>query len=107
VYARHAPALLAGSIALGGVFGDRSEGDIAAMRAGGAFGEPEIRHYGRVETYTTAEWLDQLPTHSDHALLEPADRAALLDAVGDAIEGMGGRLALTFDTLLVTATRLP
>jgi SAM-dependent methyltransferase len=106
VYGRHAPALLKGSIALGRVFGDRSEGDMATILAVGAFGEPEVRHYERVETYTTAEWLDQLPTHSDHALLEPADRAALLDAVGDAIEGMGGRLALTFDTLLVTATRL-
>jgi SAM-dependent methyltransferase len=106
-YARHAPALLEGSVALGRVFGNRSEGDMAAIVATEAFGEPEVRHYERVETYTTAEWLDQLPTHSDHALLEPAQRDTLLDAVATVIDGLGGRIALTYDALLVTATRLP
>ena len=37
------------------------------------FGVVQVRgaRYDWSQRYTTAEWLDHLPTHSDHRLLEP------------------------------------
>ena len=100
-YAKHAPALLNG-VALGRLRAER-DGDVVAIRDSGLFEEPLVSVYEWTETYTTAEWVDQLPTHSDHRLLEPHVLDALLAAVAAAIDRCGGRLVLAFDTLLITA----
>jgi SAM-dependent methyltransferase len=55
-----------------------------------AFGEPVDREIHWSVTYTTAEWLDLLQTHSNHRLL-PSDRLTrLLEEVAGAIDDLGG-----------------
>jgi SAM-dependent methyltransferase len=61
------------------------------------FEPAEHRDYPWRHTYTTAEWLAQLETHSDHALMPEADRASLLAAVGREIDARGGRFVMRYD----------
>ncbi len=51
------------------------------------------------------EWLDQLMSRSDHTALEPAVRVRLFEAIGAAIDDHGGSFVMTFETVLITATR--
>lgn len=107
IYARLAPGLDQHSVALGNMGSEPFRRAAAAIRANGSFSEPESRAFTWHHTYSRDEWLDQLPTHSDHAAL-PADRRAhLLSEVGAAIDAEGGAVAMTFDTWLVTARRAP
>lgn len=75
------------------------------IRASGAFGEPEEWRYDWTRVYTTAEWLDQLPTHGDKTQLPPAQLAAVLAAFADFIDGLGGSFTMGYTTVAVTATR--
>ena len=61
--------------------------------------------FSHVIAYTTASWLDQLPTHSDHLLLRPDRRAQLLTAVGAAIDAFGGGFDMQYSAVVVTARR--
>jgi SAM-dependent methyltransferase len=56
--------------------------------------------------YSTEEWLALLPTHSDHATLEPDERARLLEAVGEIIDRHGGGLTVGYATVLLRWRRL-
>ncbi len=56
-------------------------------------------------TRTTADQVGLMQTHSNHRLLPPERLAALLDAVGSAIDEAGGVLHLDVTTYLVTARR--
>lgn len=94
IYARHAPHLLKGSSALG-----------YPSEWNSPVGD-ELRTYEWQHTYTRDEWLDQLPTHSDHHLLPADTLAALLDDVGDAIDNLGGAITVTFSTGLLIALRV-
>ena len=77
------------------------------IRAAGAFGEPEEWRHGWECTYTRDEWLDQLPTGGGMALLTSAQRTALLDATAAAVDGLGGRFAMGYTALAVTAVVPP
>lgn len=95
IYRRLAPNLFEDSVALGTT---KSSGDYdaAAFRATGEFVDLEIHSYAWQRRYTTAQWLDELPTHS-HIL--PADRLdKILDAVGRLIDVHGGELAVDYRT---------
>jgi len=70
------------------------------LRGAPGFGEPQIRLYSWVQQYATDDYVRLLQTHSDHILLEPKRREALLDAVGGAIDRHGGALELEYVTLL-------
>jgi SAM-dependent methyltransferase len=72
----------------------------------GAFGPQRIFVHEWSETHTKSEWLDQLPTHSDHRLLPPDRLASLLAAVGAVIDEHGGALRLEYETVCWTAERL-
>jgi SAM-dependent methyltransferase len=105
IYARLAPGLDKHSVALGNMSGEPFRRAAAALRANGSFTEPESLTFTWHHTYSRDAWLDQLPTHSDHAAL-PADRRDhLLSEIGTAIDAEGGNVAMTFDTWLVTARR--
>ncbi len=104
VYARFAPELAGRSTALGH-YSDRGGGTVASLRGSGDFAALEERSFAWSRSYTTAEWLAQLPTHSDHRTMPEAERAALLDAVGAAIDAQGGAFEMTYDVVLVTAVR--
>jgi SAM-dependent methyltransferase len=104
-YARHAPALVRNSVVLGRVQADLAGSDAAAVDKTGLFDPPEVRRYAWTARYSTDAWVAMLSTHSDHRLLEPAALSGLLDAVAQVIDAAGGELQLTYDTLLVVATR--
>jgi len=105
-YVRFAPALVAKeSVPLANEPSDRSD-DIAAIAANHLFDPCQLRSYGWTQQYSRDEWLDQLGTHSDHIALEPQQRAALLAAVGAAIDRLGGSITLHYETELISAQRI-
>jgi SAM-dependent methyltransferase len=105
-YLRFAPALVAKeSVPLANESSDRSD-DIAAIAATHLFAPCQLRTYGWTQQYSRDEWLDQLGTHSDHIALEPQQRAALLAAVGTAIDRLGGSITLHYETELISAQRI-
>lgn len=105
VYRRFAPALAKESVPLGNPHPHEAR-DIAAIAAAGVFAPCEVRRYEWARQSSRDEWLDQLATHSDHALLEPDQLAGLLNAVGTAIERLGGSIAVRYETRLIRARRI-
>jgi SAM-dependent methyltransferase len=103
-YLRVAPALAKESVPIANKVSDRSS-DIAAIAATRLFAPCRLRTYAWTHQYSRDEWLDQLGTHSDHIALEPQQRAALLDAVGTAIDRLGGSITLHYETQLISAKR--
>lgn len=53
--------------------------------------------------YSTAAWLDQLPTFGGHTQLADEQLALVSGAVGDAIDGFGGGFAMGYTTVVLTA----
>ena len=101
VYERHMPGPTR-SVVLGL---DAADEGLPGVDEVGAFGPQSVRKDVWEQVYSTAEWVDQLPTHSDHRLLPPERLRALVDAVGEAIDANGGRLTVTYTTLCISATR--
>jgi SAM-dependent methyltransferase len=64
---------------------------------------PECRTYEWVETYSTAQYIALLGTHSDHILLEQDRRNRLFGGVATVIDEAGGSLELTYSTQLCLA----
>jgi SAM-dependent methyltransferase len=91
------------AVMLGRASDDRVREASAALEGASAFTPPEVREFHWSHRYTTAEWLDQLPTHSDHTTLPPHTLATLLDRVRTALDARGGGLDVGYDTWLVTA----
>jgi hypothetical protein len=77
-----------------------------AFAANGGFAEVEIRMFEHTVDYTTSQWLDQLPTHSDHRILPAAQLEEVLAAVGEAIDASGGRFEMRYQAWLAEARRL-
>jgi SAM-dependent methyltransferase len=75
------------------------------IRAVGGFTEPEQWRFDWECTYTRDEWLDQLPTFGGLTQLTPDALATVLEAVGAAIDGMGGSFTMPYTTVAVTAAR--
>ena len=71
----------------------------------GLFGPVQIASFPWTARYTTREYLDLLETHSDHALLDPALRTPLYDAIADAIERRGGRIEVPYVAMLLLTVR--
>ena len=75
------------------------------IRQVGGFGEPEQWRFDWEHAYTRDEWLDQLPTLGALTQLPPDKLTQVLDAVGAAIDAMGGRFAMPYTTVVITAAR--
>jgi SAM-dependent methyltransferase len=105
IYARLEPGLERYSVLLGA-----GDGRLASTREALAASEcftPAQRHTWRwTRRYSTAEWLEQLLTHSDHRALAPARRAALLRELAAVVDERGGTLEMAYRTELLSATRL-
>ncbi|MBM2617854.1 class I SAM-dependent methyltransferase [Actinoplanes sp. LDG1-06] len=86
-----------------GMLADRADD---AIRGSGAFGAPERWTDEWERVYTRDEWLDQLPTQGLFTTL-PADQLAeLLEAVGAAVDKVGGSFPMHFTTVTTTAVRV-
>lgn len=77
----------------------------ATMREAGRFDVPEQWRFDWERTYTRDQWLDLLPTTGGLTQLAPDRLAGILDAVGRAIDSLGGRFTMHFTTLVATAVR--
>lgn len=75
------------------------------IRQAGEFSEPEQWRFDWKRTYTRDEWLDQLPTIGGVTRLPPDKLATVLDAVGTAIDRIGGSFTMSYTTVVVTAAR--
>ncbi|MFD4481638.1 class I SAM-dependent methyltransferase [Streptomyces sp. NPDC058471] len=75
------------------------------IRETGQFEEPEQWRFDWEQSYTRDQWLDLLPTTGGLTQLRPDQLAEVLDAVGGAIDSLGGRFTMTYTTLAATAVR--
>jgi SAM-dependent methyltransferase len=73
--------------------------------ATGRFDEPVLATVTWSRTYARQEWLDQLQTHSDHHLMEPDARDALLAEVGRVIDEQGGTFEMLYECHVTTFVR--
>lgn len=71
----------------------------------GGFGEPELWRFPWKRHYTREEWLDFVPTQGFLTRLTDRQRAPILDAVGDAIDDLGGSFVLNTVTVGVAVRR--
>jgi len=76
-----------------------------AMRQAGGFGEPQTWRFDWSRPYTTAEWLDAVPTFGGHGLLPQAVQAQLLAGIEAAVEAVGGVFTMDYATVAATAAR--
>jgi SAM-dependent methyltransferase len=70
-----------------------------------SFVRMESRRYPWSQTYSAVQYTELLSTHSDHRLLPPAQREALLHAIGEAIDRHGGSLTIMYESHLHLGTR--
>ncbi|MEU6822416.1 class I SAM-dependent methyltransferase [Streptomyces atriruber] len=75
------------------------------IRATGAFGAPEEWRFDWETTYTRDAWLDQLPTQGVLTRLAPDAVAEVLEAVGAAVDALGGSFTMRYVTVAVAAER--
>jgi SAM-dependent methyltransferase len=72
---------------------------------GDLFSDIQARAFPWETSYDRESWTELMATHSDHVRLPDSQRQALLDAVGDAIDSLGGTMNYHYSTLLVLAKR--
>jgi SAM-dependent methyltransferase len=75
------------------------------LAATGRFDAPEQWQFDWERAYTRDDWLRLLPTTGGLTPLPPRKTAAILDAVGEAIDALGGHFTMQYTTLAVTAAR--
>ncbi|AIV34802.1 class I SAM-dependent methyltransferase [Streptomyces sp. MPA0124] len=75
------------------------------IRETGHFGDPEQWRFDWERSYTREEWLELLPTTGGLTRLRPDQLAAILGAVGHAVDALGGRFTMRYTTLATTAVR--
>ncbi len=93
------------SVVLGRGVNDRFPVAVEGLRTAGGFEDVELREYRWEKRYTTAAWLDHLPSHSDHSTLPPESLAALLERIGRVIDARDGSFSVGYTAVLVTAVR--
>ncbi|MBB2910474.1 SAM-dependent methyltransferase [Streptosporangium becharense] len=76
-----------------------------SLRETGQFTDLEQWRFDWERSYTRDQWLDLLPTTGGLTRLRPDQLAEVLDAVGGAIDSLGGRFTMNYTTLAMTAVR--
>jgi SAM-dependent methyltransferase len=69
------------------------------------FTEPEQWRFDWEQPYPRDQWLALLPTTGGLTQLPPDKTAEILEAVGTAIDGLGGRFTMRYVTLAISAVR--
>ena len=105
VYQEHAAELLAKTFVLGRPALSLRAAHADPIEACERFGPVEERSFIWDHTYTRDEWLDQLPTHSDHRTLPPDVLSRLLEHIGDVIDANGGTITIGHTTEVLIAVR--
>ncbi len=77
---------------------------VEGIRTAGGFGEPEQARYEWQREYTRDEWLDHLLTTGTLTLLAPDQLATVREAVGTAIDSLGGGFTMDYVTLAIFST---
>ncbi|MEV0700423.1 class I SAM-dependent methyltransferase [Saccharopolyspora sp. NPDC050389] len=75
------------------------------IRRAGEFSEPEQWRFDWEQPYTREEWLNLLPTTGGLTQFPPDELAEVLNAVGAAIDEIGGGFTMRYTTLAATAAR--
>ncbi len=86
-------------------YGPLSDRAADGLRQTGTFTEPEQWQFDWGRAYTTAEWLDTVPTFGGHSRLLPDQLAELLAGIGAVIDAAGGTFDMAYTAIVVTATR--
>jgi SAM-dependent methyltransferase len=81
------------------------DGVVEAIAADPDLEGPTEDWYPWTKRYETDEWLGLLLTNSQYLALEPNLRRRLLNAVGTTIDDYGGSFVMTFETVVMIATR--
>ncbi|MEU8137619.1 class I SAM-dependent methyltransferase [Streptodolium elevatio] len=76
------------------------------IRETGQFDDAEQWRFDWERSYTRDQWLDLLPTTGGLTRLRPDQLADVLDAVGSAIDALGGHFTMNYTTLATTAVRI-
>lgn len=106
VYRKYASELLRRPVVNGGT--RHSDGPhVDDLEASGLFASVRTITYSWERTSSQAEWIGLVGTHSDHLRLDPARRAALLEALGATIDALGGTLASHYETYCAFARVAP
>jgi SAM-dependent methyltransferase len=84
---------------------ERVERQKKKIVSSGRFGPVTIRCYPWQREYTTREYISQLRTQSDHAILAPENRARLFRAIRAVIDRHGGRIVRPVVAVLFLAPK--
>ncbi|WP_435831401.1 class I SAM-dependent methyltransferase [Nocardia aurea] len=75
------------------------------LRETAQFAEPEQWRFDWRQTYTRDQWLELLPTTGGLTRLRRDQLSEIFDAVGAAIDSLGGSFTMEYTTLAATAVR--
>jgi SAM-dependent methyltransferase len=101
VYERLAPECDRYAVLLG-ARDERVEVAASALARSGRFLEPRVESFPWTRSYSAAEWLENVRTHSDHATMDADRRRRLLDALGAVITERGP-MQIAYQTRLLSA----
>jgi SAM-dependent methyltransferase len=104
IYSRHAPHLLDESVALG-TAKRTGVSDREAFEHGGSFRDLDTFRYEWERRYTSAQWIDELPTHSGHRVLARSVLDRILAEVGKALDERGGEIVVAYTTAGLSGRR--
>ena len=79
----------------------------AGIKATNAFTEPEQLRVDWDRSYTSDQWLDQIPTFGGHSSFAPGKLDELLSGIKAAIDQAGGSFTMRYATLALTTRRSP
>lgn len=77
----------------------------AEIEGSGLFTKVHAGFFPCPVSYSRAQYLDLLDTHSDHALLDPGFRDPLYQAIGAAIDRHGGRIEVPYVSMALLGFR--
>lgn len=78
---------------------------IKSIEGAKAFEELEQWQFDWQRAYTTAEWLDNVPTFGGHSQIPPVKLSELLEGIARVIDAVGGAFTMGYNTVVVTAKR--
>src|SRR5581483_11070198 len=77
----------------------------ASIKTTKAFTDPERSRVDWERTYTSEEWLEQVPTFGGHSTFPPAKLDQLLSEIKAAIDQFGGNFTMRYAALALIARR--